>query len=120
MAKMIGAIPWLACNDVEAEIEWFVTKLGFSKEWTWGDPPTDGGVCRDDVRLYLFQNADLAARIRDSEISFPVEDIDALYAEHQQLGAPIERELMDEPWGVREYHVREPHGYKLRFGGEIK
>jgi hypothetical protein len=118
--KIVGAIPWLACTDLLATIGFFESKLGFSKEWAWGDPPTDGGVGRDGVLLYLVENAELASRVKDSEITITVEHIDALYAEHVAKGAPIEMTIRNEPWGAREYRVREPTGYVLRFSGEAR
>jgi uncharacterized glyoxalase superfamily protein PhnB len=116
---LLGAIPWVACTDILEAITFFEDKLGFTREWTWGDPPTDGGVQREGVRIYLVQNPELAARVKDSEITVTVENIDALYAEHQASGAPIEMTIRDEPWGSREYHVRGVSGYILRFSGEV-
>jgi uncharacterized glyoxalase superfamily protein PhnB len=116
--KVVAAIPWLACSDLPATLEFFETRLGFAREWTWGDPPTDGGVSRGEVRLYLVANAELAQRVRGSEISIVVHDVDALYAEHQSKGAPITMPIQNEPWGSREYHVTDPNGYVLRFSGE--
>jgi uncharacterized glyoxalase superfamily protein PhnB len=118
LMKLLEAIPWIACSDVSQTLTFFEEKLGFSREWTWGEPPTDAGVRRDEARLYLFHNPDLAARIRDSEITLVVEKVDELYAEHQSREAPIEMPITNEPWGSREYHVREINGYKLRFSGE--
>lgn len=54
--RVVGAIPWLACADLLATVAFFESRLGFAREWTWGDPPTDGGVLRDGVRLYFVQN----------------------------------------------------------------
>lgn len=116
--KLVGAIPWLACSDLPATILFFESKLGFDKAWTWGEPPVDGGVRRDGVLLYLMQNAELATRAKDAEITITVEHIDALYAEHLDRCAPIEMPIRNEPWGAREYRVREPTGYVLRFSGE--
>lgn len=116
--SLIAAIPWIACSDLLATIEFFETRLGFTKDWTWGEPPTDGGVCRGEVRLYLLVNAELAARARGSEITIAVENVDALYQEHQANGAPITMPIQNEPWGSREYHVTDPNGYVLRFSGE--
>ena len=113
-----AAIPWIACTDVPAMLEFFETRLGFTTEWTWGEPPTDAGVQRDEVRLYFFANPDLAARVNDSEITIAVDPIDALFEEHQRRGAPIRTPIRNEPWGSREYHVTTPQGYVLRFSGE--
>jgi uncharacterized glyoxalase superfamily protein PhnB len=116
--RLVAAIPWLACANLMATIEFFETKLGFTRDWISGEPPTDGGVVRDGVRLFLFEHADLAARASDSEITIEVENVDALFAEHKLNGAPIEMEIRNEPWGTREYTVREPNGYLLRFAGD--
>ena len=118
MPRLLAAIPWIACRSVRETIAFYETKLGFTTEWTWGDPPTDAGVRRGDARMYLFANPDLAGRIGDSEITLVVDDVDALYAEHRERGAPIAMTIRDEPWGSREYHVRDPAGYLLRFSGE--
>lgn len=116
--KILATIPWIACTDVSQTLVFFEEKLGFSREWTWGEPPTDAGVVRDEARVYLFSNPGLAAKSIDSEITFVVEAVDDLYAEHQSRGAPIEMAITNEPWGSREYHVRELNGYRLRFSGE--
>jgi uncharacterized glyoxalase superfamily protein PhnB len=116
--KLLGTIPWIACKDIAATIRYFETALGFRTEWTWGDPPTDAGVIRDNAKIYLFTPGELATRVTGSEITIVVEDVDALYAEHQSRGANITEPIDNEPWGSREYHVTEPNGYILRFSGE--
>ena len=115
--RIVQAVPWLVCTDLAATLEFFETRLGFVKEWTWGEPATDGGVQRDGVRLYLVRKAQ-AQRVAGLEISILVRDVAALYAEHRARGALIAQSLRDEPWGAREYHVAEPNGYVLRFVGE--
>ena len=47
-------------------------------------------------------------------------DIDALYARHKAAGATIVHPIENKPWGIREYTVRDPSGYHLRFGGPLK
>jgi catechol 2,3-dioxygenase-like lactoylglutathione lyase family enzyme len=109
------AVPFLACSDVESAISFYVEKLGFVKDWVWGDPITDGGVRRDEMRLYFFKYDDLAARVHGSEVMLPVSPIEEVYQEHIARGAPITSAIKDEPWGVREYSVTGPHDYILRF-----
>lgn len=116
--ELLGAVPWIACADLEATLAFYESRLGFEREWTWGSPPTDAGLIRGSVRLYFRLDAALAARMADSEISIAVDEVDTLYREHQARGAPISMTIRDEPWGTREYHVRDPAGYVLRFSGE--
>lgn len=113
--KFRTVTPFLACPDVGKAMRFYIDKLGFREDWTWGDPVTDGGVCRDDMSLYFFLNAELAARVSGSELMLDVSPIEEVYAEHQSCGAPITSPLEDKPWHVREYTVTDPSGYKLRF-----
>jgi uncharacterized glyoxalase superfamily protein PhnB len=64
-------------------------------------------------------NAELAARSAGNEVMLFVSGVDALYTEHRGRGAPISSELRDQPWGLREYSVRDPNGYILRFAEGI-
>jgi GNAT superfamily N-acetyltransferase len=45
-----------------------------------------------------------------------VTGIDVLYERHRANGIPILSPPEDKPWGLREYTVRDPNGYRLRFG----
>ena len=51
-----------------------------------------------------------AASPEDAVISVHAVDVDAAYAEAQQLGYEIVHPLTDEPWGVRRFLVRAPDG----------
>jgi catechol 2,3-dioxygenase-like lactoylglutathione lyase family enzyme len=108
-------IPFLACADVAAAIAFYVEKLGFEKDWTWGEPPTDGGVWRGHVRLYFMRNEELAARVHGSELMLQVSPLADVYKEHLSRNAPIRSGIKEEPWGVREYSITDPNGYRLRF-----
>jgi catechol 2,3-dioxygenase-like lactoylglutathione lyase family enzyme len=43
-------------------------------------------------------------------VSVLTDDVDAAYAEAQELGYEIVHPLTDEPWGVRRFFVRAPDG----------
>jgi predicted enzyme related to lactoylglutathione lyase len=45
-----------------------------------------------------------------ADISVEVADVDACHAAAQQKGYQIVYPLTDEPWGVRRFFVRDPHG----------
>jgi predicted enzyme related to lactoylglutathione lyase len=46
----------------------------------------------------------------DSVISVHTDDLDAAYAEAQELGYEIVHPMTTEPWGVRRFFVRAPDG----------
>ena len=114
------AVPILPCEDVEAMIAFYVDRLGFERDWVWGEPPTDGGVRWGDVQIYFMQNPRLARAARDREIMLYVEDVDALHKMHARRGAIVTEPLRDEPWGLREYSILDPHGHRLRFAESLE
>ena len=118
--NLVLAVPILACTDIEETIAFYADRLGFEREWVWGDPPEDGGVRRGEVQLYFMRSPQLAQGCRGREVMLFVEDVDALHAEHVRRGAPIAEALRDEPWGLREYSVMDPHGHRLRFAESLE
>jgi len=46
------------------------------------------------------------------------DELDAAYARAVELGYEISREPIDEPWGVREFHLRHPDGHIFRVSAE--
>lgn len=59
-----GLPPILNVSNFEQSVEWF-QKLGWTKSWDWGEPPTFGGVCSVTARsssAWMVRAA--AARVR--------------------------------------------------------
>jgi predicted enzyme related to lactoylglutathione lyase len=52
-----------------------------------------------------------------SAMSVGVQDVDAAYAEAQRRGYEIVHPLTHEPWGVRRFFVRDPHGVVVNVVG---
>jgi catechol 2,3-dioxygenase-like lactoylglutathione lyase family enzyme len=44
------------------------------------------------------------------DVSIEVDDVDGAYAAARAAGHEIVHPLTDEPWGVRRFFVRDPHG----------
>src|SRR5436305_241613 len=109
--------PILAVTDVRATIAYYRTVLGFESEWLWGDPPDFGGVRAGHVQVMFCRQPDLQPRVEGHQHMFRVDDVQALYERHQAAGAQIISDIGNRPWGMREYTVRDPNGYHLRFGG---
>ena len=49
-----------------------------------------------------------------------VDDIDALHAELQRRGAPIDYSLYDAPHGFRKFGVTDPDGHDIAFGQRLE
>jgi catechol 2,3-dioxygenase-like lactoylglutathione lyase family enzyme len=106
-----------ACADVRQTVDFYCNMLGFKQHWLWGDPPTFAAVGLGKIEIFVQLEPELASRVEGHGHYFHVDDVDALHARHVAAGAQIVAPLANKPWGVREYTVRDPNGYHLRFGG---
>ena len=119
--------PILNVSDIEQSFIWF-EKLGWKKQWDWGEPPTFGSVGSGNCAIFLCQNAQggrgksALATTKGSGangdkgvwISIWVDDVDAVHRHCQDQGLEVTLSPTDEPWGVREMHVRHPDGHVFR------
>ena len=133
-----GLTPILNVADLAASFSWFA-KLGFEKKWAWppGDcSPTFGAVRSGICELFLCKDAQ-GGRGRgvntstsgglDGDdtmdkgcwLSIWVEDVDAVHSECIRSGLDVTHPPTDEPWGVREFHVRHPDGHVFRISRGI-
>jgi catechol 2,3-dioxygenase-like lactoylglutathione lyase family enzyme len=119
--------PILNVSSLEQSFAWF-EKLGWQKGWDWGDPPTFGAVCSDECEIFLCRDGQ-GGRGRDGGIggdgmgawmSVWVDDVDAVHKRCLEEGLEVTLAPQDEPWGVREMHVRHPDGHVFRISKPIR
>jgi catechol 2,3-dioxygenase-like lactoylglutathione lyase family enzyme len=94
--------------DIEAAKSFYTDYLGLSTEefnmgWVARYTSPDTGA---NVQLVTRD----AAAPEDPVVSVHTEDVDAAYAEAQDLGYEIVYPLTTEPWGTRRFFVRAPDG----------
>jgi catechol 2,3-dioxygenase-like lactoylglutathione lyase family enzyme len=80
---------------------------------------------RGNLVVHLEQQDDLVPARNRTSCYWRVADADALYQEFSTLGLPSEgapslSEPFDEPWGMREFTVKDPAGNLIRIGHELK
>ena len=106
----------LPVADVLAAVDFYTTRLAFTLAFTWGDPPTIAGVSLGGVRLFLLQGRPNPA---GCSVYFVVGDVDELFEFHRANGVEIAVEPGDREYGLRDYAVRDLHGYRLGFGQPV-
>lgn len=104
-------------TDLNAAIDFYVTKLGFTLAFKWGDPPSFAGVNLDRAEIFLDQSQ--APNPTGGCLYFNVGDVDELYEFHRANGVDIAQEIGDRPWHIRDYTVRDLHGYHIVFGQHL-
>ena len=125
--------PILNVSDIQESFAWF-EKLGWKKGWDWGSPPTFGGVCSGECEIFLCEDGQGG---RDKNglptmhgfdygdgsgvwMSIWVDDVDAVHQHCREQGLEITWPPTNEPWGVREMHVRHPDGHVFRISQGIE
>jgi catechol 2,3-dioxygenase-like lactoylglutathione lyase family enzyme len=119
--------PILNVSNIAQSFTWF-ENLGWKKLWDWGDPPTFGSVGSGKFAIFLCQNGQggrgksaLATTSGACDggdkgvwMSIWVDDVDAIHTRCLERSLEVTMPPTDEPWGVRELHVRHPDGHVFR------
>ena len=125
-AALTGISPVLLVADVERAVAFYRDALGFECE-VHGDPPDFAVASRDAAVILLalapeperiVPNWQIADKTVDAYIR--VDDADAIYAEVQDRGAPIDWTIYDAPHGFREFGVQDPDGHDIAFGQPLR
>ena len=125
-ATIVGAEPQLFVTDIQRSCEFFQQKLGFSLVFSSGDPPFYAQVGRDAARLNLrcVERTVIDSTLREREellsasmtVATAVE-IKLLFLEFQSAGVTFQQKLKKQPWGARNFIVKDPDGNLLLFAG---
>jgi catechol 2,3-dioxygenase-like lactoylglutathione lyase family enzyme len=123
--QLLGAFPQLFVADVEASCRFFVEILGFTVRFKYGQPPFYALIQRDGARLNLrFVHKPVLLKDTGTDnkaerdllsASIPVENVKSLYMAYKAADAPIHRALKKQPWGSRDFTVRDPDGNLIHF-----
>jgi catechol 2,3-dioxygenase-like lactoylglutathione lyase family enzyme len=125
-AVINGAEPEVFVADIKASCDFFTGKLGFIIAFTYGEPPFYGQVKRDVARINLrcIEQPVIDPALRDREELLAAaltvataEEIKALFLEFQAAGVAFFQTLKRQPWGARNFIVKDPDGNLLLFAG---
>jgi catechol 2,3-dioxygenase-like lactoylglutathione lyase family enzyme len=122
--------PILNVSSVTASIAWF-EKLGWRKGFVWpgsGEEPGFGSVCSGKAEVFLCHGGQ--GSLGTIMPKFPGDDatdgvwmswwvdspaeVDAMHQTALGHGMIVTYPPTNEPWGVREFHLRHPDGHMFR------
>jgi catechol 2,3-dioxygenase-like lactoylglutathione lyase family enzyme len=109
--------PILYVSSLDASIQYYRERLGFTFDWTDGEPPDFASVTRGDTQIFMCQRCQGHP---GGWIWVTTPDVDKLYADLVRRGAKIQARPENKPWGVREMQVADPDGNVLRIGSPIR
>ena len=126
--------PILNVSDIRASLAWFEL-LGWKTTFIWdeddGEPGFAGtGYGDGTVEIFLCRDGQGSRDTRPPEFPFDgstggvwmswfldgPEEVDRMHAHATELGLDVSMPPTDEPWGVREFHLRHPDGHTFRIG----
>ena len=119
---MTGISPVLLVADLDRAVTYYRDALGFDCE-VYGDPADFAVASRGAAVIFLalapdrdrlVPNWQIVDKMVDAYIR--VDDADAIYAEVQERGAPIDYTIYNAPHGFREFGVQDPDGHDIAFG----
>jgi uncharacterized glyoxalase superfamily protein PhnB len=125
-ARIVSAEPQLLVTDIKRSCKFFQEKLGFSLVFSYGDPPYYAQIRRDAASLNLrcVEGPVIESAVRDREellsASMTVataDEIKLLFLEFQSAGVAFSQTLKKQPWGARNFIVKDPDGNLLLFAG---
>jgi catechol 2,3-dioxygenase-like lactoylglutathione lyase family enzyme len=108
-------VPTLRMTDEARSRAFYVDGLGFHVDWTHRFEPNFPALLqlsRDGMIFYLSQHVmDCAV---GGLIYLFVDSVDDWHAQLRRNGVAIELPPTDQPWGLREMHLVDPDGNRLR------
>ena len=125
-AVLQGIAPIVPVRDVTASLRFYRNTLGFELRHA-NDEGTYALLARGEAGIILVGPADaaaLAATANNISAYIWVADVDALWREIQPQLASLPdgrvRAPFEQPYGMREFHVKDPDGFLLFFGKAVQ
>jgi len=121
-ADIIRGAPYFPVPDVTSIGSYYRDALGFQCEYSAGNPPEFAVYSRNGSPV-MFRRVPEPGLICPNEaqggtwdVFFWVNDVEALHAELVTKGAVIVYPPVIQPYGMKEFAIRDPNGYVLGFG----
>ena len=106
----------LVVRDVKEAADYYSSRLGFWTAFMEQEPPTFAGLNIGNVQIFLEQGT---PDPNGCSLYFVVGNADELHAFHESNGVEITDPPTDRPYELRDYGVKDLHGYRLRFGHRL-
>lgn len=130
MSTFNRIVPLLVCRDIQAAHDFLVKAFGFKAGGVRrnGDgQPFHGEVSAGDTTIWLHRataednaHSPRAGNEWNSGLCLHVDNVDEHWEHARAAGAQIDTKPTDQPYGQREYQVRDPEGHLWWFATPVK
>jgi catechol 2,3-dioxygenase-like lactoylglutathione lyase family enzyme len=125
--RLRTATPSFTVNDVEKSLAWYRDVLGFTVGEKWvREGKLEGAEIKAGKVWFIIGQDDWAkGRDRKKGEGFrmyctTVQDVDRLAALYKSRGATLTHEPRTQPWGVRDFGVIDPDGFKITIQKRVR
>ena len=113
--------------DVAKATRYYVDTLGFTVLRTTSEDPPIFAIAHLENSVVMFMNdrfyagarADLDYRGAGIDIRLMVPDVDAVYERVRKAGVEVMHPIGDREYGLRDFIMRDPFGFRLRFASPL-
>lgn len=119
MADFRTCIPVLQVGSAQRSLDFYCHQLGFRRDWHHQLQPglPFASVSRGGATLYLTEHPESTV---GALVYVYVDDVEALFRELRARGVEPDLGPVEQTWGIKELHVTDPDGNKLRFGQVLR
>ena len=124
--RLRAVMPIFTVADVSASISWYRDVLGFvlTEEMKDDGKLVGAALKAGSVELFLGQDDWAKGRERAKGVGFRLycvsaQDVDQIAADIKARGGKLDHEPTDRPWGVRDFAISDPDGFKISISSEV-
>jgi uncharacterized glyoxalase superfamily protein PhnB len=125
--KIRSASPSFTVNDLAKSLAWYTDVLGFAVEQRWENDGKLLGVelRAGDVTFMIGQDDWKKGRDRRKGEGFRIfcttaQSVDAIAQRIKANGGRLDQEPQDQPWGMRDFALTDPDGFKITVAADRK
>jgi uncharacterized glyoxalase superfamily protein PhnB len=111
--KVSGASTVLQVKDISSALRFYCDVLGFEQDFEFGPY---AGVHLGECYLHLCGHTNWKRPVGGGAVVVFGDEVDAYFETVKDRGAEIALKPTDEPYGMRDFAVRDPDGNVLTFG----
>jgi len=125
--ELAPVAPEFFVSDVGATVRFYTETLGFDavRLETEGSVPVFAVLGLGDAVVLIDRQESIGGapptpRGLAVNIRVMVPDVDAVYGRARAAGATISRDIGDRDYGLRDFIVRDPDGFRIRFASPVR
>lgn len=112
--------PMLAVPDASLAADYYRDILGFEIDLLWGDQLFYGIASRGGAGIHFIHSSSIQSEKGEKGGAYiTVSDVDVIHSELEGIGAKLWGIPEDREYGMRDFIVEDPLGYRLCFGQPI-